>query len=46
MGFPVVLKVASPDILHKAAVGGVLLDLATPQQVRDAFDLATLRATN
>ena len=44
IGYPVVLKVASPDILHKTDVGGVKLDLSTPDDVRDAFDLITYRA--
>jgi acetyl coenzyme A synthetase (ADP forming)-like protein len=44
MGFPVVLKVASPDILHKTDVGGVKVGLASPADVRDAFDLITYRA--
>jgi acetyltransferase len=43
-GFPSVLKVASPDILHKSKVGGVLLNLKGPQQVRDAFELIVHRA--
>ncbi|HEY8490261.1 MAG TPA: acetate--CoA ligase family protein [Dehalococcoidia bacterium] len=37
LGFPVVLKVASRDITHKSDVGGVRLDLRTPDQVREAF---------
>jgi acetyltransferase len=37
-GYPVVLKVASPDIPHKSDVGGVALDLADEQSVRHAFD--------
>ncbi|MBS0339096.1 MAG: acetate--CoA ligase family protein [Proteobacteria bacterium] len=28
IGFPVVMKIASPDILHKSDVGGVALDIA------------------
>ncbi|MGD2144016.1 MAG: acetate--CoA ligase family protein [Anaerolineae bacterium] len=44
MGYPVVLKVASPDILHKTDVGGVKLNLNTPDDVRDAFDLIVYRA--
>ena len=44
MGFPVVLKVASPDILHKTDVGGVRVGLETAEEVRDAFDLITYRA--
>lgn len=44
MGYPVVLKVASPDILHKTDVGGVKLNLRSPEDVRDAFDLIVYRA--
>lgn len=43
IGFPVVLKVASPDILHKTDVGGVKVGLQTAEDVRDAFDLITYR---
>jgi acetyltransferase len=45
MGYPVVLKVASPDILHKTDVGGVKLNLRSPEDVRDAFDLIVYRAS-
>jgi len=45
MGYPVVLKVASPDILHKTDVGGVRLNLRSPADVRDAFDLIIYRAS-
>ncbi len=44
MGFPVVLKVASPDILHKTDVGGVKVGLQDAEAVRDAFDLITYRS--
>jgi len=37
-GYPVVLKVASPDIAHKSDIGGVALDLANEPSVRIAFD--------
>jgi acetyltransferase len=37
IGFPVVLKIASPSISHKTDVGGVVVGLANEQQVRDAF---------
>ena len=33
IGFPVVLTILSPDISHKSDVGGVALDLQTPQEV-------------
>ncbi|HIE38476.1 MAG TPA: CoA-binding protein [Anaerolineales bacterium] len=45
MGYPVVLKLASPDILHKTDVGGVKLDLRSPDDVRDGFDLIVYRAS-
>jgi acetyltransferase len=38
LGFPVVLRVVSPDILHKTDVGGVVLNLKTPEEVRNAYD--------
>ncbi len=28
LGFPLVMKIASPDILHKSDIGGVLLDIS------------------
>jgi acetyltransferase len=37
MGYPVVLKIASPDILHKTDVGGVRVRLADAGQVALAF---------
>jgi acyl-CoA synthetase (NDP forming) len=37
LGFPVVLKLDSPDIAHKTEVGGVKLHLADAAAVRTAF---------
>lgn len=44
MGYPVVLKIASPDILHKTDVGGVKVGLNNAEDVRDAFELMVYRA--
>jgi acetyltransferase len=44
MGYPVVLKITSPDILHKSDIGGVKVGLSDPTAVRDAFELITYRA--
>jgi acetate---CoA ligase (ADP-forming) len=44
IGYPVVLKIASPDILHKTDVGGVKVDLQDAEQLRDAFELMVYRA--
>ncbi|HXY20618.1 MAG TPA: GNAT family N-acetyltransferase [Gemmatimonadales bacterium] len=38
IGYPVVLKVRSPDISHKTEVGGVKLDLGSPAMVQAGFD--------
>jgi len=38
MGYPVALKVISPDIVHKSDCGGVKLDLKTAAQVGEAYD--------
>jgi len=37
MGFPVALKIASPDITHKSDFGGVMLDLADAAAVASGF---------
>ena len=44
IGYPVVLKIASPDILHKTDVGGVKVGLRHAEDVRDAFELMAYRA--
>ncbi len=44
IGYPVVLKIASPDILHKTDVGGVKVGLQNAEAVRDAFELMVYRA--
>ncbi len=38
LGYPVALKVDSPDITHKSDVGGVRLGLHNAQAVRDAYE--------
>lgn len=44
IGYPVVLKIASPDILHKTDIGGVKVGLENAEDVRDAFELMVYRA--
>lgn len=44
IGYPVVLKIASPDILHKTDVGGVKVGLQNDEQLRDAYELMIYRA--
>jgi len=43
LGYPVVLKIWSPDILHKSDVGGVKVGLKSAKEVKDAFDLMMYR---
>jgi len=43
LGFPVVLKIWSPDILHKSDVDGVQIGLTSAKAVKDAFDLMMYR---
>lgn len=37
IGFPVVLKIVSPDVIHKSDVGGVVVGLKTVDEVRSAY---------
>ena len=37
LGFPVALKIASPDVVHKSDVGGVRLNVATAADLRPAW---------
>ena len=37
IGFPVVMKIVSPDIQHKSDVGGVELDIRTEDEAREAY---------
>jgi acetate---CoA ligase (ADP-forming) len=43
LGYPVVMKIWSPDIIHKSDVGGVKIGIDSAKQVRDAFDLMMYR---
>jgi acyl-CoA synthetase (NDP forming) len=43
IGFPVVAKVVSADILHKSDIGGVVLNLNSTAEVKKAFNDITAR---
>jgi acyl-CoA synthetase (NDP forming) len=43
-GYPVVMKILSPDIVHKSEIGGVLLDVIDAASVREGFALLLDRA--
>ncbi len=43
IGFPVVAKVVSADILHKSDIGGVVLNLGSAAEVKKAFNDITAR---
>ena len=38
IGFPLVMKIASPDILHKTDVNGVAVGISTPEEAEKTFD--------
>lgn len=44
VGFPVVMKILSPDILHKTDIGGVVVGVASEEEARKAFDGILSRA--
>ncbi|MDB5873299.1 MAG: Acetyl-CoA synthetase, partial [Ramlibacter sp.] len=37
IGYPLVMKIVSPDILHKSEIGGVLVNIANADQVRAGY---------
>ena len=43
LGYPVVVKVVSPEILHKSDIGGVALRIGDDDEVREAFERVTGR---
>ncbi len=45
LGYPVVLKVVSPDVIHKSENGGVILDIMDKTMLEKAYDdmMATVR---
>ena len=44
IGWPVALKIESPDILHKTEIGGVEIGLSDPESLRDAYERIIRRA--
>ena len=44
IGYPVVIKIASPQIIHKSDAGGVRVNLADADQVKEAFEAVTVNA--
>ncbi len=38
IGYPAVLKIISPNVLHKFDVGGVILDINSPEQAKKTFN--------
>jgi acetyl coenzyme A synthetase (ADP forming)-like protein len=38
IGFPVVIKIISRDVVHKTDVGGVITDISTDQQAAESFE--------
>ncbi|MEM4035631.1 MAG: acetate--CoA ligase family protein [Fervidicoccaceae archaeon] len=45
LGYPVALKISSPDVLHKTDVGGVRLGLSSPEEVVRGFNELVERTT-
>ena len=44
LGFPIVMKIASPDILHKSDIGGVLLNIKSEEEAQNGYTLLIQRA--
>lgn len=46
IGYPVAMKVVSPQVIHKSDIGGVRLNLESKKEVMDAFFDITTRVKN
>src|ERR1700710_823487 len=46
MGFPVVMKIVSPDILHKTEAGGVIVGVKSAAEAEKAYDAILANAKN
>lgn len=46
IGYPVAMKIVSPDIIHKSDLGGVRLNVNNMEAVQDSFDLMMLRISS
>jgi acyl-CoA synthetase (NDP forming) len=44
IGYPVVMKIVSPDILHKTEIGGVILSITNAEAAREAYKTLIGRA--
>jgi len=44
MGFPVVMKIVSPDILHKTEAGGVIVGVKSAEEAQQAYDTIVANA--
>lgn len=43
IGFPVAMKIVSPDIVHKSDLGGVFLNVANGEMAEDTYELMNLK---
>lgn len=43
IGFPVAMKIVSPNVIHKTDLGGVKLNIPGIEAVRDSYDLMNIR---
>ncbi len=46
IGYPLVMKIESPDIAHKTDVGGVVVDIRSDDEVRTQFQLIMARVSS
>src|SRR6476620_3864998 len=44
MGFPVVMKIVSPDILHRTEAGGVIVGVKSAEEAQQAYDTIVANA--